>query len=107
MPEPKVWDTLCAALGIQGAQAGDAWTSTADWFARLSGTVESVKGDSPYSAILTLDGQVSGTVSPLAFTVGGQTMMALSIYLYGAGAADYVAREDPAFQAWMAQTFMG
>ncbi|MEM7164570.1 MAG: SRPBCC domain-containing protein [Planctomycetota bacterium] len=107
MPQSNVWETMTGAFGLDGAKEGAPWKSAIAGASELSGTVHQVEAGAAPSAILRVDGSVSGTASPLAFTIGGQTMFAVGIYLYGDGAADFVAREEPKWQSWMQETFFG
>jgi len=40
-----------------------------------------------------------------AFNMGGQGMVALTVYNYGDQAAETVARETPLWQAWIQERF--
>ena len=101
--EAEAWDTLTAALGLSGASAGQRWTAPAGVPA-LSGVAEYVSR-SPHDALLRLDGPINGVAALGAFDMGGQSMVALNLYLYGDQAAALVARETPLWQAWLKERF--
>ena len=101
--EAEAWDTLTAALGVTGLSVGQGWTAPAGVPA-LSGVAEYVS-QSPHDALLRLDKSGSGVAALGAFTVGGQSMVALNFYLYGDEAAATVAREKPLWDAWFQERF--
>ena len=76
-----------------------------EWLNHYS-TVENLTEPPSPSAVLRIDAPVPGIISPLAFSpTGSPAMIALGIYLYGGGAADFVAREQPKWQKWMVGSF--
>ena len=101
--EAEAWDTLTAALGLNGVSAGQRWTAPAG-VPTLSGVVEH-DTQSPYSALLRLDTPGPGVAALGAANCGGPIMVTLSFYLYGDEAAGTVARETPLWQAWMQERF--
>ena len=105
MSQAQVWETAVDALGLDGAKEGAPWKSSPSAVAQLSGTVDRITETPAPSAVLRVNGPIGGTASPLAFTMGGQTMFAMGLYFYGDAAADFVAREEPKWQAWMMETF--
>ena len=70
----------------------------------LAGVAEYVS-QSPYDALLRLDKPGPGVAALGAFNFGGQSMVALNVYLYGDQAAGTVAREKPLWQAWIQERF--
>src|SRR4051794_28283621 len=97
------WGTLTAALGGEGLSVGQRWTAPAGVPA-LSGVAEYVS-QSPYDALLRLDKPGPGVAALGAFNFGGQSMVALNVYLYGDEAAGTVAHETPLWQAWIQERF--
>src|SRR5207302_2022226 len=95
--EAEAWETLTAALGLKGLSVGQHWTAPAGVPA-LGGVAEYVT-QSPYDALLRLDKPGPGVAAFGAFNFGGQSMVALNVYLYGDQAAGTVAREKPLCQA--------
>ncbi len=60
---------------------------------------------SPYDALLRLDTPGPGVAALGAFNMGGQSMVALSVYHYGDRASETAARETPLWQAWIHERF--
>ena len=101
--EAEAWETLTAGLGVKGLSVGQRWTTPAGVPA-LSGVAEYVS-QSPYDALLRLDKPGPGVAALGAFNFGGQSMVALNLYLYGDQAAGTVARETPLWEAWIQEHF--
>ena len=103
--EADAWETLTAALGVNGSSVGQRWTAPAGVPA-LSGVVEYVTQD-PYDALLRLDqpGPGIAALGSFGFPGGGPTMVAMNFYLYGDQAAATVARETTLWQAWIQERF--
>jgi uncharacterized protein YndB with AHSA1/START domain len=101
--EGDAWEALTAALGLKGLSVGQRWTAPARVPA-LSGVAEYVS-QSPYDGLLRLDKPGPGVAALGTFNVGGQSMVAMSFYLYGDQAAGTVARETPPWQAWFQERF--
>ena len=101
--EAEAWDTLTAALGLKHLSVGQRWTAPAGVPA-LSGVAEYVT-QGPYDALLRLDKPSPGVAALGAFSLGGQSMVALSFYHYGDQAAETAARETPRWQEWIHERF--
>jgi hypothetical protein len=101
--EAEAWETLTAALGLKGVNAGQRWAAPAGVPA-LSGVVEHAS-QSPCNALLRLDKPGPGAAALGAVNCGGPVMVTLSFYLYGDQAAGTVARETPLWQAWIQERF--
>jgi uncharacterized protein YndB with AHSA1/START domain len=101
--EAEAWETLTAAVGVNGLSVGQRWSAPAGVPA-FSGVAEHVS-QSPYDALLRLDKPGPGVAALGAFNCGGQSMVALNFYLYGDQAAGTVARETPLWQAWFQERF--
>src|SRR6266478_5636479 len=101
--EAEAWETLTAALGLEGVSAGQRWTAPAGVPA-LSGVVEHVT-QRPCNALLRLEKPGPGTAALGAVNFGGQSMVTLNFYLYGDQAAGTIVRETPLWQAWIQQRF--
>jgi uncharacterized protein YndB with AHSA1/START domain len=104
--EAEAWETLTAAVGLKGVSVGERWTAPKGVPAvpSLSGVMEYVS-ERPYDALLRLDKPGPGVAALGAFKMGGQSMVALSVYHYGDQAAETVARETPLWQAWIQERF--
>ena len=90
-------------MGVKGVSVGQRWTAPAGVPA-LGGVAEYLN-QSPNDALLRLDKPGPGVAALGTFNMGGQTMVALSFYLYGDQAAATVAREKPLWQAWIQERF--
>ena len=102
--EAEAWETLTAALGVKGVSVGQRWTTPAG-VSPLSGVMEYVT-ENPYDALLKLDKPGPGIAALGAMTYpGGQSMVAMNLYMYGDQAAATVARETPLWQAWLQERF--
>ena len=102
--EAEAWDTLTEALGIKGVSVGQRWTTPAG-VSPLGGVVELVTED-PYDALLRLDKPGPGIAALGAVTYpGGQSLVAMNLYVYGDQAAETVARETLVWQAFLEERF--
>lgn len=101
--EAEAWEALTAAMGMKGLSVGQHWTAPAGVPA-LSGVVEHVS-QNPYDALLRFDKPGPGVAALGTFGFGGQSMVALNFYHYGEKAPETVARETPAWQAWIQERF--
>ncbi len=101
--EAEAWESLTSALGLKGASVGQRWT-TPEGVPALGGEVEYLS-ESPYDALVRLDTPGPGVAAVGAVHFGGQSMVALNLYLYGDHAAGTVARESPRWQAWIEERF--
>lgn len=101
--EAAAWEGLMSDLGMEGSNVGQNWTAPAGVPA-LAGVAEYLS-TRPYDALLRLDRPGPGVAALGAFSFGGRSMIALSFYLYGDEAAVTVAREAPAWAAWIEERF--
>jgi uncharacterized protein YndB with AHSA1/START domain len=101
--EAEAWEALTAALGLKGMRVGQRCTAAAGVPA-LGGVVEYVT-HSPYDTLLRLDKPGPGVAALGAVNFGGQSMVALNIYVYGDQAAGTVARETPLWESWFQKRF--
>jgi hypothetical protein len=101
--EVGAWDTLTAALGLNGLSAGQRWVAPAGVPA-LGGVVEHL-GQSPCNALLRLEEPGPGAAALGTVSFGGSVMATFSFYLYGDQADGTVARETPLWQAWIQKRF--
>ena len=100
----EAWDTLTAALGVKGLSVAQRWKTPAG-VSPLGGVVEYLT-ENPYDALLRLDKPGPGVAALGAVTYpGGQSMVAMNLYLYGDQAAGTVARETPLWHAWFQEHF--
>ena len=105
-PQERAWAELTGALGLADVAEGERTATTAPGAPALAGTVEQVT-DSPHARVLLLrtDEPAPGTALVAAFTYSGEVYASLHAYLFGDEAPGIVAREEPAWRAWMAERF--
>ena len=101
--EAEAWDRLTAAFGLAGVSIGQHWTAPAG-VPPLSGVAEYIS-QRPHDALLRLETPGPGVAALGTFTMGDQSMVALSFYYYGDQAAETAARETPPWQAWINARF--
>lgn len=101
--EAEAWETLTAALGLNGVNVGQRWTAP-EGVPPLGGVVEYVN-QNPYDALVRLDQPGPGVAAFGAVDCGGAIMVAVNLYLYGDRAAEAVALEEPAWQRWLGERF--
>jgi uncharacterized protein YndB with AHSA1/START domain len=101
--ETDAWETLTAALGLQGLSVRQRWSAPAG-VPGLSGLVEYVT-QTPNDLLVRLDMPGPGVAAFGSFDMGGQIMVAVNFYRYGDEAAETVAREKPLWQGWIQQHF--
>lgn len=89
--EPEAWEALRGALGT----------------APFQGTEErgQALGKNPHQMLLRLSEPAPGVALLGAYTWGGSTHAAMSVFLFGDQAAAVVAREQPRWKEWMASLF--
>lgn len=99
----QAWSTLSSALGISGVDVGGGYEAPSGAPA-LVGVMERIHQDGRTSDVMVrLTEPMPGVAVVGGCEVGGQTMLLVSIYFYGAAAGDTAAAELPKWQAWMAQ----
>jgi len=101
LTQEEAWYGLCADLGLTGAEAGRR-VEVASGAVRFAGTVERVADD---EVKLILDSPAPGIAGVIAGGVGDEVYVVLAAWLYGEDAAAIAAREEPGWQAWMAERF--
>lgn len=101
--EAEAWETLTAAFGLKGMSVGQRCTAPAGVPA-FSGVVEYVT-QNPYDALVRLDKPGPGVAALGAFSMGGPSIVALNLYLYGDQSAGTIAREAPLWEAWIQKRF--
>jgi uncharacterized protein YndB with AHSA1/START domain len=104
-PKEATWAAFAGRLGIAGAEPGRRVESTADAPA-LAGRVEHA-GEAGHAEelLLRLDAPAPGIAHLFALPMGGQVYLPIRLYLFGDQSAAVAAREEPAWQAWMARHF--
>lgn len=97
----SVWARLGEALGAAGANYGDRCESHSGT-PRFAGVVERVhQAASHREMMIRLEEPTSGVAVLGSCPMGDQSHAAVSIFLYGADAAELAASEQPRWTAWM------
>jgi uncharacterized protein YndB with AHSA1/START domain len=100
-PAAGAWEKLADALNLAGAAPGERRIA-GDGAPPLSGIVESVKAT---ETLLRVDLPAPGAVYASAVPAGKKSWVTLSFYFYGDTAAAVVARDQPAWTAWITNLF--
>lgn len=102
-PASQAWTDFTSALGLAGAAKGQR-VRARDVAPPLAGTVDDAMNEERLLRI-RLDEPVPGIAHLFAMPMDGQVCLSLRLYLYGDRAAAIAERDEPAWQAWMAQHF--
>jgi uncharacterized protein YndB with AHSA1/START domain len=101
--EAEAWASLTSALGAEHVSVGERWTTPAG--APVLGGVAEHVTQRPHDVLVRLDTPGPGVAALGAFNMGGQSMVAVSVYHYGDQSAKTAARETPIWQAFMDEHF--
>jgi uncharacterized protein YndB with AHSA1/START domain len=98
----EAWRGFTSALGLDQKGPGERCAASAPDAPRLAGVVEPL-ADIGHGrrVLLRLDEPTHGVAMLGAFDCGGAVMATVSLYLYGKGAAEAIARDEPRWRAWM------
>ncbi len=103
-PEDRAWNALSGALGVAGAVVGERRTAAGPGVPSLAGIVELAR-DAPPQILLRIDEPASGYALVGVFTHDGHVHTILDLRLFGHGAGEIAAREEPLWRAWMDARF--
>ncbi len=98
------WEKLAGALGFSGKAPGERFEAAGGRM-KFGGEVNAVPDDT--EVILHIDEPTGGAVHLFVWPVDGQVLLSVRFYLYGADAAEVVAREEPRWRRWMEELFPG
>ena len=102
VPEPVAWANLSASLGLTEASVGSAVVMAPANAPALSGRVEYFSAQPNWhEALVRLDDPTPGIASLSMFMMGEQTHVMLSLFFYGADAAERAAAHEPTWRAWL------
>ena len=102
----EAWARMTAALGLEGAAAGERRRSPDGDAPVLAGVVDRVgSSDMGHDLTMRLEEPAAGVAVLNAYTWEGRVSTSVTLYLYGDGAADAAARAEPAWRAWMNRHF--
>ena len=105
-PEPKseAWKRLTGALGIADAGEGDR-VRTSGGAPPLAGEVVRVGPPDRPELLVRTDAPAPGLVHLAPHAMQGQVFVVGRVLLFGEGAREAVAQQEPIWQAWMAERF--
>jgi uncharacterized protein YndB with AHSA1/START domain len=104
--ETDAWEQVQRALGLDGVMKGSRQQTSGPGVPRLAGLVERVGHRKHlYEVMLRLDEPAPGIALAGAYKWGGSVHAAVSLYLYGERGAAAIARDEPAWKAWMERHF--
>jgi uncharacterized protein YndB with AHSA1/START domain len=98
--ESVAWSQLLRGLNLEGAQPGDHRRSPAR-LPQMSGVVHRIGQSKHREMLLLLDEPSPGAAILSAYTWSDRVMVSIALYLYGAGAAEVAAREEPRWRGWL------
>lgn len=102
--EAEMWSALVSALGLGDMQVGQQ-IAAPDGVPPFRGVVEYLSRD-PYDALIRVNGAAPGIVAlGIAGSPGGPSMVGVNLYKYGEQADAALARETPAWEAWLQERF--
>ncbi|HEV2921830.1 MAG TPA: SRPBCC domain-containing protein [Actinomycetota bacterium] len=103
-PVDRAFGELAAALGLPaGAREGEPVAATAPGAPPLAGVVERA---APNMLTLLLERPAAGIAFVVCEPAGdGSAHASVYLYLFGDGAAEAAARDEPAWRAWMQRHF--
>jgi uncharacterized protein YndB with AHSA1/START domain len=106
-PEPatEAWSNLTKALGLPVTSLVGQQVQSSEGAPVLAGTVEHAGPAEWPELLIRLDTPTTGIAHLFAMAMGGQVCLSVRFYLYGDQAEATVAREEPIWQAWIAEHF--
>jgi uncharacterized protein YndB with AHSA1/START domain len=99
----SAWEAVAGGLGLARAGAGDP-VATAAGAPSVRGVVERVE---ERGIVLRTDEPSPGLLELFAFDFKGPTLLFVRGYLYGDAGPETVAREEPRWRDWLAETLPG
>lgn len=100
------WETVSRALNISGARVGDTRDTAAGGGPSLVGIVQRVSANPRHREVMLRLGQPAPGVALIGTHVWQEKVrVAISLYFYGEDAEAVAARQEPVWQAWIAEHF--
>ena len=97
-----MWARLAEELGVAGARVGERIVVEREGAPRLAGVVERAQGE---RLTLLLDEPGPGVAFLAVEGVGDPSFASAFVYLFGDGADELIARDEPRWRAWFAERF--
>lgn len=105
LPETEAWEKLTAVLGLEEAAPGER-RSAPSTAPPLAGVIERIDdGKEVHEAVLRIDRPAPGICLAGAYAWAGKIHVALSFFLFGDQAPAAAAGAEPAWTAWLQETF--
>lgn len=102
----NAWPQIRKALGLEGAAVGERRDTSVDGAPCLAGVVEDIRSTpNDHALLLRLEQPAAGVALIGSYAWGGKVNVAVSLFFYGDDADAVMARENPKWEAWMAQRF--
>lgn len=96
------WRALTGSMGMTSAAEGQR-VSSSEPAPSLAGRVVRVgTPEHPELLLLHLDAPAPGIAHMFAMPMGGKTYLPMRVFVFGDGATQVAAREEPRWQQWMA-----
>jgi hypothetical protein len=104
-PAAEAWNAFTDALGLTSVTEGHR-THTQEPAPPIAGVIElAVNEEVGRQLRIRLEEPAPGIAHLFAMPMGGQVCLSLRLYLYGGQAAALARRDQPAWDAWMAERF--
>jgi uncharacterized protein YndB with AHSA1/START domain len=104
--DADIWSAMLSALQLAGLRVGQRVASSAG-IPSFGGVVEYLS-ENPFDALIRVDEPAPGILAlGVAGTPGGPSLVGVNLYRYGDDADAALARETPAWQAWLERQFPG
>lgn len=100
----EAWNSLIRPLGLATAEAGELIIAS-DGPSELSGVAEVVNPPEWPGLILRLDKPGPGIAHLFALPMGGQTLLAVRFYIYGAAATEITEEVRTSWQQWLGRMY--
>ncbi len=104
--EEEAFTTLTRGIGFESLRVGERREASGPGVPPFGVTVERIGGGKfPCEMLLRVDEPAPGIAQVGAYTWGGKVHTAVSVYLYGGGAAEAAARDEPRWAALFKELF--
>lgn len=105
-PEPRAWEKLQAAFGLNGLVIAEPFQSLSSAGVSLGGSVMQLgTTQCPHQAMLRLDRPGRGFATLGAHTWGGDVLAMASFYFYGTEASAEAKAAEKEWETWFARQF--
>lgn len=102
--QESTWTKLAGALGFLGKGVGEASIST-EGAPSVGGEIKHVGSEEHPETLALLNRPAPGIGHFFAMPMGAMTCLSIRIFFFGNGASETAAREEAAWNAWIAEHF--